>query len=382
MKRILIPLILSLVCYSASAQVTITSGGEYVKQTYFGNNTTAAVTIATTSAVTFYQCVFYGTVNLVNDPNGGSTVTYQDCYFYGENPNVSGQGGACCLNSYKPSTLNIYSCEFSGYRQAVWVHGDPGEENRGSTITIWATAFYHQNCRESNGSNGWLATDTWGPNITFFNFQGSQSGSGSSIRILWNDIINTEGTDEPADQINIYECSNVYVGNNYIQGAVGVNETTMNGIVTDDYWSDTTPPSFPNQYLTTCYCDFESNILVAASMGLWAGHNNKFNGNMVINDGKWPNGTWHYTMYGVGRFDPSDYSPDPGWTNTNIVTNNSAAVKWSGGTNGYDFINEGTTTNWSGNTYGTDYNQSTAYSKYRQPGLTQNKITIGPNWTP
>jgi hypothetical protein len=365
-------IIIGWLCCSADAEtITITHGGVYSGD-WRGTNTTPAVTIATNEYVAIYQSNISGPNYLIYC-SWYNNVTVQDCHLEGTNPNVYGQGGATGIYAVVPAALQVFNNRFSHLRTSIleWDNFQSAPY-----ISIWANLFEHQNARESNGADGWIGVDAWGPNVAIM---GTRS---YALLISYNDFRNIPGQDEPGDQINLYQTTGAVVEDNYIEGAVcldvaGTSNVT-NGIVTDDPQSDGVGGA-PNWSTTTQSCRIANNTLVCASLGIWAGHDNVVDSNTVINSGQMPGGAWIVKkMFGLGRFIPEGAT----WAQTNVVKNNSVVCIFNG--TGDDMINQSTEVNWSGNVSlpmrEALNRQQTAYGELRQPVLTHNGISIGPTW--
>ena len=355
---------------TVSAQTTvIDKPGVYIGS-WQGDNATPAITVNCTG-VYIYKSTISGSGILIQ-VNPGAGVTVQDSYLDGLNPNVYGYRASVGVSATQASKLYVLNCAFRNLGSAII---EDSAFCGWPDILIQQCSFEHQNARLSNGGGGWLWSQGWNPNITFMRTK-SYNNEQHRFSIHWCDIINTAGVDWTEDQINLYQSAGCDISYNYIQDSIG---PTWNGIVTDDPWADGIPRT--PEYNWTAYDNtIHDNILVTASIGIWAGHDNRVYNNFVVNSGKLANGQWNtaHPQFGLGRFNPEGDA----WAQTNSVTGNVSGVIYPTGGR-QDYIDEVHGSGWMGNTLlkknVINTTEAQVYSTKRQPELSQRGLTIGPS---
>lgn len=321
----------------ASAQVVTTS--------QYGVNFTGTVTLGTDQPVTFYECTFTGSnVQALMSVGMYDNVTCIRCTFRGTNPTVYGcplPVGIWATGAYK---LYLYGCHFSDLRDCVF---EDGQWTVGTDTMFWGCTFEHVNNRESDGHGSWLDTIAWpGAAVCFFRVKGYQYGD-HKFSVTYCTFLNIPGVDEGGDLLNVYESTNLDCENNSFHGGRGLIGPNLNGnaIVTDDEWADAwkTRGKIPGDFdWTTSGCVFKNNRIEDGCIGVWAGHDNQFINNRVINFGLTATGQ-SFQMFGIQRCAPEG----PDWASSNVVSGNQVETSYGAV---WALDNQGNLPNWTGNT--------------------------------
>jgi hypothetical protein len=307
--------------------------GQVVTSNQYGKTFTEPVTVPFGCSVTFDGCAFSGSGRqLYASPF--SSVTVQNCTFTGTNPNRYGASGATGIWSTGAAKLWVSNCTFTGLCVEILEDGTWGYPD----VWIAWNTFQHANVALSDGRGGWLNQGGWGTGVCIMHTKGWNPPDGSHHTIVvGNNFINLLGIDQPSDSINLYESTGVIVRSNQISGAKGFYPSgeNANGIVTDDEWSDARPKEhIPGEFnWTTAYCTIENNILINASIGIWAGHDNLISGNTIKNTGIMATGqACPIPIIGIGRFYPEGLE----WAKSNVVSGNTVNSLFQGKPYNYD----------------------------------------------
>jgi len=317
--------------------VTITQGGVYEGYCWTGGTSgSAAVTIATTSPVTFKNCLFTGQGDLITNSGGqgvwGANLVVKNCTAYGYNTNLpNGSTKGCFMNIAGAGSLDVENCLVQGCTHGVHVNQNTGA----GPITIKYNQFKNLDGRYSNGSGGYQTTNVPGGHAVQIMFCFNLSGA----EIGWNEIINTPWAGAQDDDINLYDASGIsasplLIHDNYIYGAWTTNPSTQTtgamGICMDG--------SAVTAGTATGFAKIYNNQVVTTGnggLGLAAGHDDIFSNNRVISSGKLPDGSWLFTA-NVGIAGYNAYGVPGAAFFNNTITNN--LVGWIGYVTGSGYV--------------------------------------------
>jgi len=291
--------------------VTISLGGTYSGNWKSLDQSTPAVNITTTAAVTISNsCVLAKGAGISIGTAGN--VTVQNTYGLGLNPNVSGQIKGTCIYAYKPANVVVTNCHIESWSYGVDVVQYQGN-NDGVTniVKIKNNRFVNMDSRYSNGTDGYLVSHTdpvtgavtdhaYGHDILLQNLYYGSPGIGvQGVEIAWNEFVKEPYQSTGEDVINLYESlgtstNPILIHDNFIFGAYPGDPLTSaygyfsgGGIMAGDGagGSDLT--------VNAGYASVYNNQVIATlSYGLSSdfGHDNTLYNNRVLSSGHLRNG--------------------------------------------------------------------------------------------
>jgi hypothetical protein len=317
--------------YTFSSPIVIGKGGTYTGNWRSTTESVPAVTITTTDPVTIVNSRLAGPGDLLTQMWNGRVTIQNDC-FVGTNPNIRGTAKGSPIRIQNPTDLVVEHSDFvSTGGNGISVTEYWGDFTAADTIKVRYNRFFDVDGRYSDGAGGYLANENGFPSHAVIL---SLVKGVPGIEIAWNQVINTPGSSQDTDSINLFsssgtKASHLSVHDNYVQGQYAANPTNPDGlnyngtaIVTDDL------PGITDPAAATRFVDISSNQVVSialAGISISAGNNNAMYDNRVVSSGRLSDGRVISSINAAG-VGTNNYLNEP----AGVYGNNSAVGNVSG----------------------------------------------------
>ena len=182
--------------------------GNWARDTYSsaGDETSAAVWIATTQPVIIENSIIRGQNTCIGSVLTGTNVTVRNCVGLSRNTTQAGKPSGRFVNLYQPASVVVENNSISG-GSGIYTNGSaPGGT---TTYRVRFNRMRNINGLLSDGAGGWLIERANIPVTYFYKYQLVQINSGTfpnGAEIAWNEVVNDPFVSRPEDNFNIGSC--------------------------------------------------------------------------------------------------------------------------------------------------------------------------------
>ena len=305
-------LLLLVVANVAAGPLVVTRGGTYSGTFASDDPRTAAVTVRTAEPVVIEHAEITGRGTLIDVRAEQADVTVRDCRGVGQNPNVAGRAPGRFLSAESFDRVVVEHCELTSTAGIYLLTN--ADRHRSGAVRIVANRATDIDGRRSDGRGGWLAfNDRTNAHdgrresgYDLVQFAQLDKVRGPGLEIGWNAVTNTPGRSRVEDNVNVYQSggtpeSPLLIHDNLVRGAYTIDPAAVDhadadwrydwgysggGILLGDGSGKTVDGA-------ASFVRATGNVVVGTvnyGIAIAAGHDNQFDGNLIVSAGRLPDG--------------------------------------------------------------------------------------------